>query len=300
MDRLRATLRWAGLVAIPAICGLLTGQQRLPQLVHVFGLVACVFLLRRIGRLRSWVSASALTIAGMTCVVAFVVNNPTTTLDIVVSLVAMGLLLPVVIAVAARRPSVPAHPRDDALGAVSRLSPPLLGAVLLSFVMYMLSLILGSHDPAKLVGGLGVVLLFGGGIIASPAMLIAAGKRVESRWRSGWYGRQLAVAERLRIATVVVHRVATCTQVLLASYWLGHVTAGTRPPAGLVVVQVWLFAVGASLVAGRMRRAWAPVRAGAPPITAGVLGRHAQDLALLGGPAFALGSVLSLVALLAS
>jgi len=300
MDRLRATLRWAGLVAVPAVCGVLTGQQHLPQLVHVLGLVACVFLLRRIGRLPSWVSASALAIAGMTCVVAFIVNNPTPTLDIIVWIVSTGLLLPVVIAVAAGRPSVPVHPRDDALGVMSRLSPPLLGAVLLGFVMYMLSLVLGSHDPAKLVGGLGVVLLFGGGILGSPAMLIALGDRVELRWRSEWYAKQLTVAEQLRIATVVVHRIATCAHVLLASYWLGHITAGTRPPADLVVVQIWLFAVGAALIAGRMRRAWGPVQADAPPITAEGLERHAQDLAVLGGFAFALGSVLSLVALLAS
>lgn len=231
MGRLRATPRWAALVAVPLISGVLTGQQQLPQLVHGLGLIACVVLLRRIGRRPAWISASGLTIAGMTCVVAFVVNNSTRALDVGAVIVAAGLLLPVVRSVARRRPSAPVHPRDDSLGAVSRFSPPLLGAVLLGFAMYMLSLILGSHDPLKFMDGLGAVLLFGGAILTSPAMLIALGRRVEPQWRSDWYAKQLAIAERLRIATVVVHRVATCAQVLLAGFWLGHITAGTRPPA---------------------------------------------------------------------
>lgn len=231
---------------------------------------------------------------------AFFVNNPTTALDVGVSIVAVGLLLPVLISVARRRPSVPMHPREDALGAVSRLSPSLLGAVLLGFAMYMLSLAFGSHDPLKLVGGLGVVLLFGGGILVTPAILIVPGQRVEQQWRTGWYAKQLVIAERLRIVTVVVHRVATCSHVFLASYWLGHITAGVRPPADLIVIQVWLFAAGAALIAGRMRRAWGPVPADAPPITTDVIEEHAPDLALLGGAAFALGSVLSLIALLTS
>lgn len=300
MDRLHATLRWAALVAVVVVNGVLTGQRHLPQLVHVLALVSSVFLLRRIGRRPSWVSASGLAVAGMACVVAFVVNNPATALDVGVSFVAAALLLPVVVAVARRRPSVPAHPRDDALGAISRFSPSLLGAVLFGFAMYMLSLILGSHDPRKLVGGLGVVLLFSGGILASPAILIALGKPVEPRWHSHWYAKQLAVAGRLRIATIVVHRVATCAQVLLASYWLGYRTAGAIPPADLTVIQIWLFAAGASLVAGRMRRAWGPVSAGAAPITTDMLEQHTQDLVRLGGLALALGSVFALTALLTS
>lgn len=66
------------------------------------------------------------------------------------------------------------------------------------------------------------------------------------------------------------------------------------------MIQVWLFAGGASLIAGRMRRAWGPVPADALPITTDAIEQHAPDLALLGGAAFAMGSVLSLIALLTS
>lgn len=156
--RLRATLRWAALGAGVALNGIVTSQRHLPQFAHALGLGVCVLLLRRIGRLPSWVSASGLTIADMACVVAFLVNTATIAVDVGLSLVVAAVLLPVVTSVARRRPSVPEHPRDDALGSMSRHSPPLLGAIVLAFAMYMLALTLGSHDASKLVGGLGIVL----------------------------------------------------------------------------------------------------------------------------------------------
>jgi hypothetical protein len=76
-----AVLRWATLVGLVIVSGLLTGQKHLSLVVRTVALLACVGALRALGRRPSWTSPSGLTIAGAASWLAFMVNNPSPGLD---------------------------------------------------------------------------------------------------------------------------------------------------------------------------------------------------------------------------
>jgi hypothetical protein len=150
---------------------------------------------------------------------------PARVLDVIVVAVGVGLLRPYIGDLSAGRRTrtwpwsgaVPSgrdiRDDDDVIGAISRMSPPLLFAMSLGLMMFIATYIVGMYEPSKLLGGFGVLGLFGAGLLAAPALLRAQGESIEPAWRSRWYQAQRSAVARLRVFVVCTHRIVVVAQV---------------------------------------------------------------------------------------
>jgi hypothetical protein len=121
------------------------------------------------------------------------------------------------------------RPDDDVFGTVMRLSPALLGALLVAVTIYAVTFAVALHQPAKLLGGFGVLGLFVAALLAEPDLLRAPDELMRQAWRSRWYHRQLTAARRLRHALVLLHRLAIPTQAIGLAVAIGTIATGSPP-----------------------------------------------------------------------
>jgi hypothetical protein len=150
---------------------------------------------------------------------------------------------------------------DDVIGAISRMSPPLLFAMFLALFMFIAIYVVSIHEPAKLLGGFGVFGLFCAGLLAAPSLLQVQAKEIEPVWRARWYEKQRNAAVCLRAAIAKAHRVVVVTQVALMGAALGFVTSGSRPT--LAASRMTLIALVLGPVGWALARAlwtWAPTK----------------------------------------
>jgi hypothetical protein len=188
----------------------------------------------------------------------------------------------------------------DIIGAISRMSPPLLFAMFLALVMFVATFTVGVYEPTKLLGGFGVLGFFVAGLLAAPALLRVQGESIELVWRSRWYDTQRRVVARLRMVIVFAHRIVAVVQVAVVGAVLGAVTSGSyRGSVGIgTLTLVAFFAAMLSFVLSHMLWLWMPRRPDEEPIGTDALGSHEQDLMRLAGWALVIGSICSLVAVL--
>jgi hypothetical protein len=188
---------------------------------------------------------------------------------------------------------------DDVIGAISRMSPPLLFAMGLAFIMFIAVYIVGIYEPVKLLGGFGVLGLFCAGLLAAPSLLQAQATEIEPLWRARWYARQRKAAVDLRDAVAKTHRVAIVTQVALMGGALGFVTSGSgrASTAARMMMIAFVLAV-AGFALARALWMWAPSQSDQEPICADALIPRADELMRLAGWALVGGSLCSLAAVL--
>ncbi len=186
------------------------------------------------------------------------------------------------------------------IGAISRMSPPLLLAMFLALTMFIVTYIVGVYEPAKLLGGFGVLGLFGAGLLAAPALLRAQGAAVETAWRLRWYDAQRGAVVRLRVFIVYTHRTIVVAQVAVLGVALGAVTSGSYrtwvAAAKLILVAIVAAMLGFALA--RMLWVWASHPPDEGPICTDVLASREHELTRLAGWALVFGSVCSLAAVL--
>jgi hypothetical protein len=189
---------------------------------------------------------------------------------------------------------------DDVIGAISRMSPPLLFAMSLVLMMFIATYIVGVYEPSKLLGGFGVLGLFGAGLLAAPALLRAQGESVEPAWRSRWYEVQRSAVARLRVFVVCTHRIIVVAQIAVLGIVLGASTSGNyraSATAGKLTLTAILVAM-LGLVLSRILWVWAPHPQGEGPICTDALASREHELMRLAGWALVVGSLCSLVAVL--
>jgi hypothetical protein len=287
--------------------------------------VLCRSLLRKgvVGPRRRWATwVSGLSTA---CVVAYLLNEhrpatptladllPARVFDVVVAVLGVSLITPYVYDLAvgqrqrllpwSRAVSVdrPIRDDDDVMGALSRMSPPLLVAMFLVLAMFVATYAVGVYEPIKLLGGLGVIGLFTAGLLAAPALLLVQGTAIEPTWRVRFFDAQRQAVASLRGLVVYAHRIIVVTQVVWLGVTLGAITAGSRRAAlphvlsGGVIV-----AVIVGFVLARILWQWDPNPEDNEPIYTSVLASREHKLIRLAGWALAFGGVCSLVAVLIS
>lgn len=281
-------------------------------------------LLRKkaVGPPRRW--AMWMAILSTACGVSYLLNEhrpsaptladllPARALDVVVVVVGVRLMAPYICDLAAGgrtrmrpwsqavRSGRPIREDDDVIGAISRMSPPLLFALYLAFAIFAATYIVGIHEPAKLLGGFGVLGLYVAGLCAAPALLRAQGEPIEPVWRSRWYDAQRSAVVRLRVFIVYAHQIIVVAQVAVLGVVLGAVTSGSYR-AWVATAKLTLVAIVAAMfgfVLARMLWMWAPHPPDEGPICTDVLASRKHGLLRLAGWALVVGSVCSLVAVL--
>jgi hypothetical protein len=273
-----------------------------------------------IGPSRRW--AIWISSASIACMTSYLLNEhrparlglvPARALDVLVVAAGSTLLTPYILDVyRGRRPrrwplSPPKHVHyqvredDDVVGAISRMSPPLLFAMFLAFFMFIAIYIVGIHDPSKLLGGLGVLGLFCAGLLAAPTLLHAQAEEIEPVWRARWYDKQRDAVAGLRPAIVTTHRIVIATQVALTGGALGVITSGSGWVSTFTKMVTIALVLGlAGFVFARTLWLWAPDHSDEGPICTDVLIPRTEKLTRLAGWALACGSLCSLAAVLIS
>lgn len=281
-------------------------------------------LLRKdaIGPCRRW--AIWITTAAAACVVSYLLNEhrpamptfadllPARAIDIAILACGIGLVTPYVRDVAAGVPtrgwpwSSPARPQrlvredDDVMGAIGRMSPPLLIAIGLALLMLVATCGVGAYRPAKLLGGFGVLGLFAAGLFAAPTLLRAQGEAIGAVWIKRWYPAQWRFMLALRPAVSRAHQTVVASQVLLLGIALGMTASGSDRTllASARLVLAALIAAICGFVLARVLWVWAVCPTEEGPICTDVLLSRERDLTRLAGWALAAGSVCSLAAVL--
>jgi hypothetical protein len=258
------------------------------------------------------------------CVVSYLLNEhrPTTPMladllparafDVVVVVLGAGLVMPYICDLSAGghtrtwpwSEAVPSgrHIRedDDVIGAISRMSPPLMFAMCLALMMFIVTYIVGVYEPAKLLSGFGVLGLFGAGLLAAPALLRVQGESLEPAWRLRWYEAQRSAVVRLRVLIVYAHRIIVVAQVAMLGVVLGAATTGSYR-ASVAADKLTLAAIIAGVLGfalSHMLWMWAPHPPDEGPICTDVLALHERELMRFAGWALVVGSLCSLVAVL--
>jgi hypothetical protein len=282
-------------------------------------------LLRKkvVGPPRRW--AIWISTLSTTCVVSYLLNehrpatptlvdlSPACVLDVAVVIVGIGLVRPYIrdLAVGARtrtwpwswpaRSDRPIREDDDVIGAISRMSPPLLFAMCLALTMFVATYVVGVYEPTKLLGGFGVLGLFTAGLLAAPALLRVQGAAIEPVWRQRGFDTQRHAVARMRVFVVHTHRILVVVQVVLLGFTLGAMTSGSVravPLGRLSFIAIIVGIVG--FVLARMLWQWAPSSADEGPICTDVLASREHQLMKLAGWALVIGSICSLAAVLFS
>lgn len=277
---------------------------------------------RAVGPSRRWTMWIAT--LSSACVVSYLFNEhrpaaptladllPARALDVVAVVVGVRLMVPYICDLAAGgrtrtwpwsravRSDRPIREDDDVIGAISRMSPPLLFAMCLTFAMYAAAFVVGIHEPAKLLGGLGVLGLYMAGLFAAPTLLAAQGGPIEAAWRSHWYPAQQHAVVRLRVFIIHTHRIVVVVQIAMLGVALGAVTSGSYrvwvAAARLTIAAIIAAMIG--FVLTRMLWVWAPHPSDEGPICTDVLASREPALMRLAGWALVVGSLCSLVAVL--
>jgi hypothetical protein len=228
----------------------------------------------------------------------------------VVALLGLGVLAPFIADLARGGPTrrvpwaalPPAHRAmrddEDLFGVVMRLSPVLLGALVVAVAIYTPTLVVGIHAPAKLLGGVGVLGLYLAALLAEPDLLRAPDELMRQAWRTRWYERQLRGARRARRTLEVLHRLALPAQVIAFAIAIGTIASGSPPAArgGVAIAAVTLLVAIVSATITRILWYWAIKHD--EPIDARILSDHDARLKTLAGCALVVGSLCSLVAIL--
>jgi hypothetical protein len=257
------------------------------------------------------------------CVVSYLLNEhrpatstlvdllPANVLDVAVVIVGIGLVRPYVrdLAASARtrtwpwswpaQSDRPIREDDDVIGAISRMSPPLLLAMCLALTMFVATYFVGVYEPTKLLGGFGVLGLFAAGLLAAPALLRVQGAAMEPVWRQRGFDAQRHALARMRVFVVRAHRILVVVQVVLLGVALGTMTSGSVravPPSRLSFAAIIAGIVG--FVLARMLWRWTPNSTDEGPICTDVLASREHQLMELAGWALVIGSICSLTAVL--
>jgi hypothetical protein len=273
-----------------------------------------------IGPPRRW--ALWLATVALASVIAYLLNEhrplppsladlpPARALD-AVALLGLGLLAPFIADLARGGPTrrVPwaapnrrhraTRPDDDVFGAVMRLSPALLGALLMAVTIYAVTFAVALHEPAKLLGGFGVLGLFVAALLAEPDLLRAPDELMREAWRSRWYHRQLTAARRLRRALVLLHRFAIPIQVIGLAVGIGAIATGSPPAVndGSAIAAGTLVTAIVTATVTRVLWYWAATQRN-DPIDTRILAGHEAPLKTIAGIALVAGSLCSLLAIL--
>lgn len=259
------------------------------------------------------------------CVVSYLLNEhrprvaatlgallPARILDIVVFVIGIGLVAPYVYDLAEGRStrtwpwsgsveSNRAIREDvDVIGAISRMSPPLLFAMFLALIMFVTTFVVGTYEPAKLLGGFGLLGFYVAGLFAAPALLLAQEESIGRVWRSRWYESQRRFVARLRVFIVITHGVIVVLQVASMGVVLGAFTSDSYLGPGRISTLTLVAIVVAMLgfVLSHALWLWRPDQPEKQPICADALGSYHHDLMRIAGLALVFGSVFSLVAVL--
>jgi hypothetical protein len=193
----------------------------------------------------------------------------------------------------------PIREDDDVIGAISRMSPPLLLAMCLALTMFVATYFVGVYEPTKLLGGFGVLGLFAAGLLAAPALLRVQGAAMEPVWRQRGFDAQRHALARMRVFVVRAHRILVVVQVVLLGVALGTMTSGSVravPPSRLSFAAIIAGIVG--FVLARMLWRWTPNSTDEGPICTDVLASREHQLMELAGWALVIGSICSLTAVL--
>jgi hypothetical protein len=257
------------------------------------------------------------------CVVAYLMNEhrsftltladlPACLVNVVVVIAGIGLVTPYLrdLSAGKRTRAWPwsgsvASNRDiqedvDIIGAISRMSPPLLFAMFLALMMFVATFTVGVYEPVKLLGGFGVVGFFVAGLLAAPALLRAQGESIDAAWRSRWYDAQQRVVARLRVFTVYIHEIMVMVQIAILGVVLGAATSGSY----LASREIGSLTVAATLVAilgfvlSHSLWIWRPHQPNEEPIVTDALDSYEHVLMRLAGWALVVGSLCSLIAVL--
>jgi hypothetical protein len=191
---------------------------------------------------------------------------------------------------------------DDVMGAVGRLSPPLLFAVVFVVAMFLATLVVGAHDVTKLLGGLGVTLLFVAGLLAAPGLLRAPGAMVEPLWLPRGYAMQTMLVARARPLVSIAHRMLAGLEVVAVGIVLGSVGSASSTMSRLAGEAV-LLALLTGTTAAALRRllwVWAPTSSNERPVLTDALDGRERNLLMLAGTALLLGASFSLAAVLSA
>lgn len=194
----------------------------------------------------------------------------------------------------------PLREDDDVMGAIGRMSPPLLIAIGLALLMLVATCGIGAYRPEKLLGGFGVLGLFGAGLFAAPTLLRAQGEAMEAMWLKRWYPAQWRFMLALRPAVSRAHKIVVVAQVALLGVALGAIASGserTVVTSARLVIAALIVAICGSVLA-RVLWVWAVCPTEDGPICTDVLSSREHDLTMLAGWALAGGSVCSLAAVL--
>jgi hypothetical protein len=191
---------------------------------------------------------------------------------------------------------------EDVVGAIGRLSPPLLLSLAVVLAMFTATVAVGAYSVTKLIGGLGITALFVAGLLAAPGLLRAPGMAMEPLWLPRGYAIQVGLVVRLRRVVASARRVLLAVEVLSLAVALGSVASGSTSAvrsAGHLVLVAFLTGSTAAVLQ-RMLWLWAaqPSAAG-PVLTDALAGRERQLLTLAGG-ALLLGACCSLAAVLSA
>ena len=283
-------------------------------------------LLRRqaLGPPRRW--AIWLSTSSLACIAAYFLNEhrparpgprdllPARPLDVVVALIGLGIVAPYMNDLAdgtpvriwpwSAKPARDCHIREDLdiFGVISRLSPPLLFALFLAVVMYLVALGAGAHNLAKLFGGFGVTSVFVAGVLAAPALLRAQEHWVEERWRSRWYPKQLLLAWQVRSYLSLAHQLIVVGQVLVWGVALGTLVAG-RPRVWHVMAKPTTVSIPMALLGWlliRMLWTWARDPLEPKPVDTEAMLARQRELTQLAGYALVIGTLCTLVAVVIS
>lgn len=235
---------------------------------------------------------------------------PAHLLDVVVVALGASLVTPCILALAKRgKRQPPLWPRagwnrpvrddDDIVGAISRMSPPLLAAMFLAVAMFIAIYVVGLHEPKKLLAGFGVLGLFLAGLFAAPSLLRVQDIAIEPQWRLHVFDMQRRIAARVRRFAAHAHRTLVTIQVIWLGLGLGVVTSGNfrvKPPAWLAPLGV--IAGGVGFMLARILWQWDPHPEEQEPISTDALASRESQLLRFAGWALIVGSVCSLVAVL--
>lgn len=235
---------------------------------------------------------------------------PAHLIDVVVVALGATLVTPCILGLAKRGKLQPPHwPRaglhrpvrddDDIVGAISRMSPPLLAAMFLALAMFIATYAVGIYEPKKLLGGFGVLGLFLAGLFAAPSLLRVQDIVIEPQWRLRVFDIQRRIAARVRKFVVYVHRTLVSIQVVWLGLGLGTVTSGNlrvKPPSWLSPLGV--IAGGVGFMLARILWQWDPHPREQGPISTDALASRESQLLRLAGWALMVGSICSLVAVL--
>jgi hypothetical protein len=191
---------------------------------------------------------------------------------------------------------------DDLIGAIARLSPPLLLALAVVAAMCVATLAVAVVDPWRLWGGVGVIGLFVAALLAAPGLLRAPGALLEPRWLDRGYAAQLRLVTRLRPRVRGLHRVLVAFEVATLGVGLGLVFSGQHRFVGFAAKLLLDAAVAGGIVSvfARVLWLWSPVPPSGPPVLTDVLLGRERQLLAAAGVALVIGAVSSLVAVLSA